>query len=108
MNDLNYIIENKEKVEKLLKGKLYDVNLDDLVKYVKEKKELQKLTESNKAEQNKLSKSVPEVKKAGGDVKAVFEQVKKLASENKENEERLKELEDRKSTRLNSSHQIIS
>ena len=58
MNDLNYIIENKEKVEKLLKGKLYDVNLDDLVKYVKEKKELQKLTESNKAEQNKLSKSV--------------------------------------------------
>ena len=93
MNDLNYIIENKEKVEKLLKGKLYDVNLDDLVKYVKEKKELQKLTESNKAEQNKLSKSVPEVKKAGGDVKAVFEQVKKLASENKENEERLKELE---------------
>src|SRR5574344_93581 len=93
MNDLNYIIENKEEVEKLLKGKLYDVNLDDLVKYVKEKKELQKLTESNKAEQNKLSKSVPEVKKAGGDVKAVFEQVKKLASENKENEERLKELE---------------
>lgn len=93
MNDLNYIIENKEKVEKLLKGKLYDVNLDDLVKYVKEKKELQKLTESNKAEQNKLSKSVPEVKKAGGDVKAVFEQVKKLASENKENEERLKKLE---------------
>ncbi len=93
MNDLNYLIENKEKVEKLLKGKLYDVNLDDLVKLVAEKKELQKLTESNKAEQNKLSKSVPEVKKAGGDVNALFAKVKELANQNKENEERLKVVE---------------
>ena len=93
MNDLNYLIENKEKVEKLLKGKLYDVNLDDLVKLVSEKKELQKLTESNKAEQNKLSKSVPEVKKAGGDVNALFAKVKELANQNKENEERLKVVE---------------
>jgi seryl-tRNA synthetase len=93
MNDLNYLIENKEKVEKLLKGKLYDVNLDDLVNLVSEKKELQKLTESNKAEQNKLSKSVPEVKKAGGDVNALFAKVKELANQNKENEERLKVVE---------------
>ncbi len=93
MNDLNYLIENKEKVEKLLKGKLYDVNLDDLVKLVSEKKELQKLTESNKAEQNKLSKSVPEVKKAGGDVNALFAKVKELSNQNKENEERLKVVE---------------
>ena len=93
MNDLNYLIENKEKVEKLLKGKLYDVNLDDLVNLVSEKKELQKLTESNKAEQNKLSKSVPEVKKAGGDVNALFKKVKELANQNKENEERLKVVE---------------
>ena len=93
MNDLNYLIENKEKVEKLLKGKLYDVNLDDLVKLVSEKKELQKLTESNKAEQNKLSKSVPEVKKAGGDINALFAKVKELANQNKENEERLKVVE---------------
>ena len=93
MNDLNYLIENKEKVEKLLKGKLYDVNLDDLVKLVAEKKELQKLTESNKAEQNKLSKSVPEVKKAGGDINALFVKVKELANQNKENEERLKVVE---------------
>ena len=93
MNDLNYLIENKEKVEKLLKGKLYDVNLDELVKLVQEKKELQRITETNKAEQNKLSKSVPEVKKAGRDVKEIFDKVKKLANENKENEERLKVVE---------------
>lgn len=95
MNDLNYIIENKEKVEKLLEGKLYKVNLDELINLVAEKKELQKLTESNKAEQNKLSKSVPEVKKNGGDVKEVFAKVKELAATNKEDEEKLKVVENK-------------
>jgi len=94
MNDLNYIIENREKVEKLLHGKLYDVDLSGLVSLVNEKKELQKVTESNKAEQNKLSKSVPEVKKAGGDVQAVFAKVKELSNENKANEDKLKEVEE--------------
>jgi len=94
MNDLNYIIEHKDEVEKLYKAKLYDVNLDDLIKFVNERKELQKVTESNKAEQNRLSKSVPEVKKNGGDVNALFAKVKELASQNKENEDKLKIVED--------------
>lgn len=93
MNDLNYIVEHQKEVEELLKGKLYEVNLDDLVKLVAERKKLQQLTETNKAEQNKLSKSVPEVKKSGGDVNALFKKVKELANENKENEERLKVVE---------------
>lgn len=93
MNDLNYIVEHQKEVEELLKGKLYEVNLDDLVKLVVERKKLQQLTETNKAEQNKLSKSVPEVKKSGGDVNALFKKVKELANENKENEERLKVVE---------------
>lgn len=92
MNDLNYIIENKEKVEKLLKGKLYDVDLQELVDLVSEKKKLQTLTENNKAEQNKLSKSVPEVKKAGGDVNAIFAKVKELANANKKAEEDLEHI----------------
>lgn len=93
MNDLNYIVEHQKDVEELLKGKLYEVNLDELVKLVAERKKLQQLTETNKAEQNKLSKSVPEVKKSGGDVNALFKKVKELANENKENEERLKVVE---------------
>lgn len=95
MNDLNYIIANKEKVEKLLKGKLYDIDLTELCDLVARKKELQKITEANKAEQNALSKSVPEVKKNGGDVQAVFAKVKELSSKNKEYEEELKIVEEK-------------
>ncbi|MFA7111175.1 MAG: serine--tRNA ligase [Bacilli bacterium] len=93
MNDLNYILNNKEHVQELLKRKLYDCNLDELVDLVAKKRKLQQITETNKAEQNKLSKSVPQVKKAGGDVQEVFAKVKALSNENKENEENLKDLE---------------
>lgn len=95
MIDINYIIENKEHVKELLKRKLFDADIDSLVANVEEKRKLQKKTEDNKAEQNKLSKSVPQVKKAGGDVNAIFTKVKALAAENKETEEKLKELEDK-------------
>ena len=93
MIELNYILENKEKVKELLARKLYEADIDTLCKNVEEKRELQRKVEANKAEQNKLSKSVPQVKKEGGDVNAIFAQVKALAAENKENEARLAELE---------------
>ena len=78
MLDINYIIENKEHVKELLKRKLYEADVDSLVLKVEEKRKLQKKTEDNKAEQNKLSKSVPQVKKEGGDVNAIFAKVKVL------------------------------
>ncbi len=93
MIDINYIIENKEHVKELLKRKLYEADIDTLVAQVEEKRKLQKQVEDNKAEQNRLSKSVPTVKKAGGDVQAIFAKSKALAQENKDNEAKLEALE---------------
>lgn len=93
MIDINYIIENKEHVKELLKRKLYEADIDTLVAQVEEKRKLQKQVEDNKAEQNRLSKSVPTVKKAGGDVQAIFAKSKALAQENKDNEVKLETLE---------------
>ncbi len=93
MLDINYILENKDKVKELLKRKLYEADIDKLCLNINEKRKIQREAELNKAEQNKLSKSVPTVKKEGGDVNAIFAQVKALANENKEKEERLAILE---------------
>lgn len=93
MLDINYILENKEHVEELLKRKLYPVDLTELVELVKEKKAVLQRVENNKAEQNKLSKSVPQVKKEGGNVQEIFAKVKELGAKNKEDEEKLKVLE---------------
>lgn len=89
MLDINYILENKEEVKELLSRKNYEADIDKLCEQILEKRKIQRETEQNKAEQNKLSKSVPEVKKEGGDVSAIFAKVKELAAENKEKEEKL-------------------
>lgn len=94
MLDINYILENKEEVKELLKRKLYEADIDSLCEKILEKRKLQRETELNKSEQNKLSKSVPEVKKNGGDVQAIFQKVKELANENKEKEQKLAVLEE--------------
>ena len=93
MIDINYIIQNKEHVKELLARKLYEADIDLLCKNVELKRELQRQVEVNKAEQNKLSKSVPQVKKEGGDVQSIFAKVKELAALNKENEEKVAKLE---------------
>lgn len=93
MIDINYIMQNKEHVKELLKRKLFEADIDTLCRNVEEKRILQKKVEDNKAEQNKLSKSVPQVKKEGGDVQSIFAKVKLLASENKENELKVEALE---------------
>ena len=93
MIDINYIIENKEHVKELLKRKLYDADIDSLVEDVETKRKLLKAVEDNKAKQNKLSKSVPQVKKEGADVTKIFADVKALAAESKIDEEKLKVLD---------------
>lgn len=93
MIDINYIIQNKEHVKELLARKLYEADIDSLCKNVELKRELQRQVEVNKAEQNKLSKSVPQVKKEDGDVQSIFAKVKELAALNKENEEKVAKLE---------------
>ena len=95
MIDINYIIENKEHVKELLKRKLYDADIDSLVEDVETKRKLLKAVEDNKAKQNKLSKSVPQVKKEGGDVTKIFAEVKALAAKNKIDEEKLKVLDEK-------------
>ncbi len=92
MIDLNFILGNKEYVKEALKRKEFEADIDGLCELVYKKRDIQKAVEENKAQQNKLSKSVPVVKKEGGDVNAIFAEVKALANKNKENEEELKKL----------------
>lgn len=95
MLDINYILENKEHVKELLARKMYEADIDTLVEDILAKRKVMKAVEDNKAEQNKLSKSVPQVKKEGGDVNAIFAKVKELSAQNKENEAELARLEEK-------------
>ena len=95
MLDINVIRENPQKVQEALKKKLWDVDFTELLQWDKQRKELIQTVEANKAKMNQLSGSVPAAKKAGEDVSKIFAEVKQIAANNKENEEKLKELEDK-------------
>ena len=89
MVDIKLILEKPEYVKAALAKKLWEFDPTEIQELSAKRLELLKKVENNKAEQNKLSKSVPTVKKEGGDVKAIFAKVKALAAENKESEEEL-------------------
>lgn len=93
MIDVNLIRKDPKKIQDALKRKLYDVDFSEFLKWDEERKILLVKTETNKAEQNQLSKSVPFVKKQGGNIEEIFAKVKQLSLENAQFEDKLKEIE---------------
>lgn len=95
MIDINIIRENPQKVKEALAKKLWDTDFTELLNWDAERKQLLSVVEGNKAEMNKLSASVPAAKKAGEDVSKIFAKVKEIAAANKDNEEKLKVLDEK-------------
>ena len=93
MIDPKLIEAKAEYVKEALAKKLWDFDPAPLLALFQKRRELTKEVEENKAQQNRLSKSVPQVKKEGGDVQAIFKEVKELAAKNKDHEEELKKVE---------------
>jgi len=89
MIDQKLIIENPILIAEKLAKKGCQVDFTPFLALVSERKELLQKVESAKAERNRLSASVPQVKKAGGDVQAIFAQVKAIAAESAKDEQRL-------------------
>ncbi|MCH5179994.1 MAG: serine--tRNA ligase [Erysipelotrichales bacterium] len=93
MLDLNLIKTNPRFVSEALKKKGWDVDFKETIEKMDKRLELIQKVESVKAEINKLSASVPMVKKEGGNVQEIFAKVKDLKAQNVENEELLATLE---------------
>ena len=93
MIDAKLIEEKPEYVKEALAKKGWDFDPAPLLSLFEHRRALLKEVETNKAEQNKLSATVPAVKKAGGDVQSIFKKVKELASLNKDKEAELSKVE---------------
>lgn len=93
MLDIQYIKDQTEAVVARLAKKGFNVDFTDLLIQANQRKTLLIEVENVKAEANKLSASVPLVKKEGGDVAVIFAKVKALNASIVERETRLKLLE---------------
>ncbi len=95
MLDIKYIKEKPEEVIARLqkKGKDAREEIEALLALDAERRALISETEAIKAEQNKTNKLVPQYKKEGKDVAALFAEMKALSAKTKEIDEKLKEVE---------------
>lgn len=101
MLDIKRIRTNPEEVKELLKRRNgSDFDIDTILELDIERREILQKVEALKADQNKVSKEVPILKKEGKDVTAIFEEMKKLAEEIKVMDVRVKEIDDAMSTKL--------
>ena len=96
MLDIKIIRENPEDVKTRLKAKEVDCDaaIDRILELDGERRELIFKTESAKSEQNKTTKQIPAMKKAGEDTTAVFARMNELKEEIKAIDLKLKEVED--------------
>lgn len=93
MLDTNLIVNQTDYVVRALKMKGWDVDFTNLISQLDARKKLISKSEILKAEKNKLSASVPQVKKAGGDINEIFTKVKDLNAEIEKFDSKLSALE---------------
>jgi len=95
MLDINYIKSNPDEVIERLaaKGKDAKEEIAKILELDAKRRALIAETEGLKAEQNKLTKSIPQYKKEGKDLAPIFAQSKELGAKAKANDELLKGVE---------------
>ncbi|MBQ2329041.1 MAG: serine--tRNA ligase, partial [Oscillospiraceae bacterium] len=95
MLDIRKIKENPEEVKRLLRAKEVDCDeaVDKILELDRKRRELIASTETKKAEQNKVSKQIPILKKAGEDVAPIFKQMGELKAQIAENDKALTDVE---------------
>ena len=95
MLDIKYIKENPEEVIARLqkKGKDARADIEAILALDADRRTMIAETEAIKAEQNKANKLIPQYKKEGKDVSALFTEMKALSAKTKEIDEKLKEVE---------------
>ncbi len=95
MLDIKYIKENPEDVVNRLamKGKDAKEEIARILELDVQRRSMISENEALKAEQNKVSKSIPQLKKEGKDVTPIFAQMKELSAKIKGNDEALKTVE---------------
>ena len=97
MLDIKYIKENPEEVIARLakKGKDAHAEIEEILKLDGERRALIAGNEAMKAEANKTNKLIPQYKREGKDVAALFAEMKELSAKSKANDEKVKEVEER-------------
>lgn len=86
MLDIKVIRQNPEKVKAVMKSRNKDMDavVDEIIEIDAKRRELSSQFDTMRAEQNKASKEIPAIKKAGGDVAPILAKMNELKAKLKE------------------------
>lgn len=94
MLDIRMIRNETEKVKAALARRKENVDIDALLALDNQRRELVFEAEQLKKKQNEVSKQIPQLKKAGEDTTAIFEEMKEISDKVKEMDNKTKELDE--------------
>lgn len=96
MLDIRVIKENPDRVKAALarRNKDYSAEIDRILALDAKRRDMIGKTEALKAEQNAVSRKIPQMKKAGEDTTAIFAEMKKIADTVKELDGELREIDE--------------
>ena len=97
MIDLKFLRAEPDTVKANVKKRCKDMDreIDEILEIDATRRQMTAAIEAKKAEQNAVSRKIPQIKKEGGDVAAVMAEMKALSAEIKEEDAKLAELEEK-------------
>ena len=97
MIDLKFLRAEPDTVKANVKKRCKDMDkeIDEILELDVTRRQMTAAIEAKKAEQNAVSRKIPQIKKEGGDVAAVMAEMKALSAEIKEEDAKLAELEEK-------------
>ena len=94
MLDIKKIRVNPDEVVKALEKRHGNFPIDQVLELDEERRKILVRVEDMKAEQNRVSKEIPKLKKEGKDVAPIFEEMKTLSEKVKELDTKVKDIDD--------------
>ncbi len=93
MLDIKILRNEPEKIKEALKKRNNDLDITPAIELDKKRREILTEVEKKKAQQNEISKKIPQMKKAGEDTTQIFKDMKELSNEIKEADEKVREID---------------
>ena len=93
MLDIKILRNEPERIKEALKKRNNDLDITPAIELDIARREILTEVEKKKAQQNEISKKIPQMKKAGEDTAPIFAEMKELSNEIKEDDEKVRELD---------------
>lgn len=93
MLDIKILRTEPDRIREALKKRNNDLDISPAIELDKARREILTEVEKKKAQQNEISKKIPQMKKAGEDTSKIFAEMKELSNEIKEDDDKVRELD---------------